>query len=69
MVTGSVADCHTDEISDIDMTAYYDSMPTMEQIEAVRQELKGSERLLEGGSAEEGAYMELYYINGIKQAA
>lgn len=66
MVTGSVADCHTDEISDIDMTAYYDVMPSMEQIESVRQELRGSERLLEGGSTDEGAYMELYYIDGIK---
>jgi predicted nucleotidyltransferase len=66
MVTGSVAEGICDRYSDIDMSIYYDKLPSKEELEATRLQNQGSERIWTLGNTTEGAFGEAYYVSGIE---
>ncbi|HLK60290.1 MAG TPA: hypothetical protein VKU00_27250 [Chthonomonadaceae bacterium] len=66
LVTGSVAQGVSDDISDVDMCLYYEEMPSAEAIQAVRELAGGGERLLFAGDPAEGACIEIYPVAGVK---
>ena len=59
MVAGSVAEGHCDEYSDCDM-------PSEEELQLVRQQNQGSERLWILGNREDGGFAESYLVNGVE---
>ncbi len=66
MVTGSVAQGLCDEYSDIDMSIYYEELPSEEELELARQQNQGSERLWIMGDPNEEAFAEAYLVNGVE---
>jgi predicted nucleotidyltransferase len=64
LLTGSVAEGRSDEHSDIDLITYFDELPSLDQIQAVRQEI-GSTDFRELGRSEE-AFGEDYYFESIQ---
>lgn len=65
MVTGSVALGESDRYSDIDMTAYYDELPSEEELHDIRIVHGGSERLWTLGDRNENGFAESYSIHGV----
>lgn len=65
MVTGSVALGESDRYSDIDMTAYYDELPSEAELDAIRTAHGGSERLWVLGNRDEGGFAESYSIHDV----
>jgi hypothetical protein len=66
MVTGSVAEGQSDFYSDIDMTAYYDELPTEAELQAAREQNHGSERLWLLGDRKTGSFAEAYLVRGVE---
>ncbi|BDA69360.1 hypothetical protein RIVM261_059850 [Rivularia sp. IAM M-261] len=66
MVTGSVAEGECDFYSDIDISIYYDELPTEEELESVRHNNQGSARLWFLGDRSEGGFAEAYKVNGVE---
>lgn len=66
MVTGSVAEGECDFYSDIDMSIYYDELPTEKEIEIARQHNQGSARIWLLGDRSEGGFAEAYKVNGVE---
>ncbi|NJK48932.1 hypothetical protein HC931_12790 [Candidatus Gracilibacteria bacterium] len=66
MVTGSVAEGICDRYSDIDMSVYYEKLPSLEELEIARLQNQGSERIWTLGDTTEEAYGEAYYVNGVE---
>jgi predicted nucleotidyltransferase len=66
MVTGSVAQGEADQHSDVDMSIYYDQLPPEAELEAVRQQLQGSERTLMIDGRHDGAFIEAYRLAGVE---
>ena len=66
MVAGSVAEGLCDEYSDCDMSIYYDELPSEEELQLVRQQNQGSERLWILGDRKEGGFAESYLVNGVE---
>jgi predicted nucleotidyltransferase len=66
MVTGSVAEGICDRYSDIDMSIYYEELPSKEEIETARLQNQGSERIWTLGDTTEGAFGEAYFVNGVE---
>lgn len=64
LLTGSVAEGGSDEHSDIDLITYFDELPSLDQIQGVRQET-GSTDIHELGKTE-GAFGEDYYLDGVQ---
>lgn len=66
MVTGSVAEDQSDFYSDIDMTMYYDELPSEEELLAAREKNGGSERKWTIGDRDEGGFAEAYHVQNIE---
>lgn len=66
MVTGSVAEGLGDEYSDIDMSIYYEELPSEEELQLARQQNQGSEHLWVIGDRSEGAFVESYSVKGVE---
>lgn len=66
MLTGSAAEGKSDFYSDLDMTAYYDTLPSDEALDAIREQLGGSARNWLLGSRDEGDFAESYNLNGVE---
>jgi hypothetical protein len=66
MVTGSTAEASSDFYSDLDMTAYYDVLPSEEAFAAARTSLGGSERVWLIGDRAEGGFAEAFVLEGIE---
>jgi predicted nucleotidyltransferase len=66
MVTGSVAEGLSDHYSDIDMSIYYDELPSQEELEIARLQNQGSERIWILGDTNEGVFGEAYFVNGVE---
>lgn len=66
MVTGSVAEGEADFYSDLDMTAYYEELPSPEALPAIREQNGGVEPIWQLGNREEGGFIEGYTVNGVE---
>lgn len=66
MVTGSIAEGLCDEYSDIDMSIYYDTLPSEAELQLAREQNKGSERLWVIGDRSDGGFAEAYSVNGVE---
>lgn len=66
MVTGSVAQGEADQYSDIDMSIYYDRLPAEAALQAVRQQLQGSDRLWTIDDRSGGAFIEAFQLAGVE---
>jgi hypothetical protein len=66
MLTGSAALSLSDRYSDIDMTLYYDSLPTEEELTTARLQNGGSDRLWLIGDRKTGDIAESYYVHGVE---
>lgn len=66
MVTGSAAEGESDFYSDLDMTVYYDELPSEEELHAARLANGGSERLWLLGDRSEGSIAESYSVGGME---
>ncbi|MBV8887097.1 MAG: nucleotidyltransferase domain-containing protein [Chroococcidiopsidaceae cyanobacterium CP_BM_RX_35] len=66
MVTGSVAEGLCDEYSDIDMSIYYEKLPSEEELQLARQQNRGSERLWIIGDYSDGGFAEAYSVHGVE---
>ncbi len=66
MVTGSVAEGLCDEYSDIDMSIYYEELPSEEELQLTRQQNQGSEQLWVIGARSEGVIVESYSVKGVE---
>jgi hypothetical protein len=66
MVTGSVAECLSDFYSDIDMTIYYEELPSEEELASARLKNQGSERIWLLGDREQGGFAEAYNVQGVE---
>jgi predicted nucleotidyltransferase len=64
LLTGSVAEGESDEHSDIDMIAYFDELPSSDQIQDIRRQI-GSTDFQELGR-DEVSFGEDYYLNGVQ---
>lgn len=66
MVGGSVARGICDEYSDLDMSIYWDELPSEEELQLARQQNQGSERLWVIGNRSDGGFAEAYAVNGVE---
>lgn len=66
MVTGSAVEGLCDYYSDIDMSIYYEELPSEEELEIARQQNNASERIWFLGDTSFGAFVEAYFVNGIE---
>lgn len=66
MLTGSAAEGKSDFYSDLDMTAYYDALPSEDELAAVRERLGGSARNWVLGDRNEGDFAESFNLRGIE---
>ncbi|MCA9971466.1 MAG: hypothetical protein KC425_14675 [Anaerolineales bacterium] len=65
LLTGSVARGRADAVSDVDMTLYYDTLPTPDEFEAIQQSARDSGGGVYGYQADEGLAC-YHFIDGIK---
>jgi hypothetical protein len=66
MVTGSAAEGKSDFYSDLDMTAYYDELPSEDDLARVREQLGGSARIWVIGDRAEGGFAEAFMLDGVE---
>lgn len=66
MVTGSVAEGLSDQYSDLDIMAYYETLPSEDDIEECRLQNGGAERVWVMGDRAEGAFAEAYDVHGVQ---
>jgi hypothetical protein len=66
MVTGSAAEGKSDFYSDLDMTAYYDDLPSEDDLTRVREQLGGSARIWVIGDRAEGGFAEAFMLDGVE---
>ena len=66
MVGGSVARGICDEYSDLDMSIYWDELPSEDELQLARQQNQGSERLWVIGERSDGGFAEAYVVNGVE---
>jgi hypothetical protein len=66
MVSGSVAEGHSDAYSDIDMMVYYETLPPEDALEQARIRNGGGVRLWQVGDRDAGAVMESYPVEGVE---
>lgn len=66
MVAGSVARGICDEYSDLDMSIYWDELPSEQELQLARRQNQGSERLWVSGDRSDGGFAEAYSVNGVE---
>lgn len=65
-ITGSAAEGHADEHSDLDSTVYYRELPTDEELAGVRRSVGAGEVIWRIGSHAEGEFAEAFRLNGVE---
>ncbi len=65
-VAGSVARGQADAYSDIDMSIYYEELPSEEELKAAYEQNQGSDYRVYADERESGAVVEQYFVQGIK---
>jgi hypothetical protein len=65
LLAGSVAEGLSDEFSDLDMTVYYDTLPTDSQLAGAR-ERSGGEALWSIDNREDGGLIESFRVDGVE---
>lgn len=65
-VAGSVARGQADAYSDVDMSIYYDELPTEEELKAAYEQNQGSNYKVYADERKDGAVVEQYFVQGIK---
>jgi len=66
ILTGSVALGLADDASDLDIVLYYDSIPSLEALDAIRLALGGERLLFAFGAPEEGSCVQSFLLEGVK---
>ena len=66
MVGGSVARGISDEYSDLDMSLYWDELPSEQELQLARRQNQGSERLWVIGDRSDGGFAEAYSVDGVE---
>lgn len=65
-ITGSSAEGHSDQRSDLDMTVYYDRFPPEEAIRTVREGIGGGPLIWSMGAYADGEFAESFRIKGVE---
>lgn len=65
-VAGSVARGQADAYSDIDMSIYYEELPSEEELKAAYEQNQGSDYRLHASDREAGYIVEQYFVQGVK---
>jgi len=65
-VAGSVARGQADAYSDIDMSLYYEELPSPEELKAAYEQNQGSDYRVYADERESGAIVEQYFVQGIR---
>ncbi|MFQ4146454.1 nucleotidyltransferase domain-containing protein [Chlorogloeopsis sp. ULAP02] len=65
-IAGSVARGQADVYSDIDMSIYYDELPTDEELKATYEQNQGSDYRLHASDRQVGYIVEQYFVQGVK---
>lgn len=65
-ITGSVAEGHADEFSDLDMTVYYTALPSENAILSIREQLGGGPVTWQVGKHSDGELAFAYRVNGVE---
>lgn len=65
-ITGSAAEGHADEHSDLDTTIYYDTLPPEAEIRAVRERVCGGPLIWSLGSYADGEFIESFRVRGVE---
>jgi predicted nucleotidyltransferase len=65
-VAGSVARGEADAYSDIDMSIYYQELPSEEALKAAYEQNQGSDYRIYADEREDGAIVEQYFVQGIR---
>ncbi|HEY9634016.1 MAG TPA: nucleotidyltransferase domain-containing protein [Coleofasciculaceae cyanobacterium] len=65
-VAGSVARGQADAYSDIDMSIYYEELPSEEELKVAYEQNQGSDYRVYANERESGAVVEQYFVQGIK---
>ena len=65
-VAGSVARGQADAYSDIDMSIYYEKLPSEEELKAAYEQNQGSDYRVYADDRESGAVVEQYFVQAIK---
>jgi predicted nucleotidyltransferase len=65
-VAGSVARGQADISSDIDMSIYYEELPSQKEFNAAYIQNQGSDYKVYADEREEGAFVEQYFIQGVR---
>ncbi len=66
LLTGSVSEDVTDTFSDLDMSVYYDELPTEERLAEIRSANGAPGRLWLLGDRADGGVIEAYLVNGVE---
>ena len=66
MITGSSAEGHADEFSDLDMTVYYSRLPSEDSIMAVREKLGGGPVTWHVGKHSDGEFAMAFRFQGVE---
>src|SRR5882672_11727087 len=65
-ITGSSAEGHSDEFSDLDNTVYYETMPPESEIRAIREQVGGDPLLWTLGEHSAGEFIESFRVKGVE---
>ena len=65
-IAGSVARTEADACSDIDMSIYYEELPTQEELKLAYKQNQGTDYRVYTEECEDGALVEQYFVRGIK---
>ena len=65
-IAGSVARGEADAYSDIDMSIYYEELPTEEELKLAYKQNQGTDYRVYDDEREDGALVEQYFVQGIK---
>jgi hypothetical protein len=66
LLTGSASEGLSDQFSDIDMSIYYDVLPSDDDLATARQHNGGSERLWLIGDRNDDSFAEAYLVHGVE---
>lgn len=65
-VGGSVARGQADAYSDIDMSIYYEELPSDEELKAAYEQNQGSDYRVHASDREDGLIIDQYFVRGVK---
>lgn len=65
-LTGSAATGTADEISDIDLIVLHSALPALPELNAIRVQVNGSERLYSSSVQDKMRFKEGYFVDGIR---